>query len=63
MSSKTVTPNALIGGPIRIPPGFPLKACGNDSSLGEYGLEFLSGILRFILVHARKIMKSFRVAA
>jgi hypothetical protein len=25
-------PNALIGGPVRSSPGFPLKACGNDGS-------------------------------
>ena len=23
-------PNVLVGAPVRIPPGFPLKACGND---------------------------------
>src|SRR5436309_1135054 len=23
-------PNVLIGGPVRISPGFPLKTCGND---------------------------------
>jgi hypothetical protein len=23
-------PNAFIGGPVPNPPGFPLKACGND---------------------------------
>ncbi|MND04538.1 hypothetical protein D3C83_248660 [compost metagenome] len=28
-------PNALVGGPVRIPPGFPLKACGNDAMLGN----------------------------
>ena len=27
---RSSPPNALIGGPVRIPPGFPLKACGND---------------------------------
>jgi hypothetical protein len=31
-------PNVLIGGPVRIPPGFPLKACGNDGLVGEFGL-------------------------
>src|SRR6266511_5017440 len=32
-------PNVLIGGPVRIPPGFPLKACGNDGLIGELGVE------------------------
>jgi hypothetical protein len=27
---KAVTPECLIGGPVPISPGFPLKACGND---------------------------------
>jgi hypothetical protein len=30
MRLPIVTPNVLIGGPVRIPPGFPLQACGND---------------------------------
>src|SRR6266850_789334 len=28
--SKLSPPNVFIGGPVRTPPGFPLKACGND---------------------------------
>jgi hypothetical protein len=28
---KGVTPECFIGGPVRNPPGFPLKTCGNDS--------------------------------
>jgi hypothetical protein len=27
---KVVTPNVSIRGPVRVSPGFPLKACGND---------------------------------
>ena len=26
-------PNVLIGGPVPVSPGFPLKACGNDGTL------------------------------
>src|SRR5690349_21328645 len=33
---KLVTPNVLIGSPVRIPPGFPLTTCGNDE-LREHG--------------------------
>jgi hypothetical protein len=32
-------PNVLIGGPVRISPGFPLKACGNDGLVEELGVE------------------------
>src|SRR4030095_2042196 len=35
---KSSPPNVLIGGPVRIPPGFPLKACGNDGLVGELRL-------------------------
>src|SRR3972149_11658525 len=28
---KLSPPNVLIGGPVRVSPGFPLKACGNDA--------------------------------
>jgi hypothetical protein len=27
---KASPPNVFIGGPVPNPPGFPLKACGND---------------------------------
>jgi hypothetical protein len=27
------------GGPVRIPPGFPLEACGNDGLVGELEVE------------------------
>ena len=30
--SKGVTPNVLIGGPVPILPGFPIKPFGNDGS-------------------------------
>ena len=63
MSSKTVTPECSNRGSNPNSAWIPAESMRADSSLGEYGLEFLSGILRFILVHARKIMKSFRVAA
>ncbi len=36
---KIVTPNFLIGGPVRTPPGFPLEACGNDRLVRELALE------------------------
>ena len=29
-SLKLSPPNVFIGGPVRVSPGFPLKACGND---------------------------------
>jgi hypothetical protein len=52
-------PNVLIGGPVRISPGFPLKACGNDGLVGELGVEghtpFSSS------VGERKIMNHFVV--
>src|SRR6266511_2463798 len=32
-------PNVFIGGPVRVSPGFPLKACGNDGLIGELGVE------------------------
>jgi hypothetical protein len=44
-SQRPSPPNILIGGPVRIPPGFPLKACGNDGLVGELG-EF-KDILHF----------------
>ena len=34
-ASKPSPPNVLIGGPGRIPLGFPLKACGNDGLVAE----------------------------
>jgi hypothetical protein len=33
-SPKSSPPNVVIGGPVRVSPGFPLKICGNDE-LGE----------------------------
>jgi hypothetical protein len=52
-------PNVLIGGPVRIPPGFPLKACGNDGLVGELGVE---GYAPFAFsMGERKIMNHFVV--
>jgi hypothetical protein len=48
-------PNVLIGGP----PGFPLKACGNDGLVGELGVE---GYTPFSFsVGERKLMNHFVV--
>jgi hypothetical protein len=34
---KASPPNVFIGGPVPDPPGFPLKACGNDGlRIGNY---------------------------
>ena len=34
---KLSPPNVLIGGPVRVSPEFPLKACGNDGlQLGNF---------------------------
>ena len=56
---KRVTPRSvLIGGAVRIPPGFPLKACGNDGVVGELGVE---GYAPFAFsVSKRKILSSLR---
>jgi hypothetical protein len=54
-------PNVLIGGPVRIPPGFPLEACGNDGLVGELLVE---GHTPFSFsVGERKIMNHFVVFA
>ena len=42
---KPSPPNVLIGGPVRIPPGFPLKACGNDGLVGELEVEGYTSFL------------------
>jgi len=54
-ASKPSLPNAFIGGPVRIPPGFPLKTCGNDELASE--LPTCS----FILVCERMLINSFVV--
>src|SRR6476646_66876 len=54
-ASKPSLPNAFIAGPVRIPPGFPLKTCGNDELASE--LPTCS----FILVCERMLMNSFVV--
>jgi hypothetical protein len=37
MGLPKVTPNVLIGGPVQIQSGFPLKACGKDGLVEELG--------------------------
>jgi hypothetical protein len=51
-------PNVLIGGPVRISPGFPLKACGNDELVGELVLERHTPFS--LSVGERRLMKSLR---
>jgi hypothetical protein len=52
-------PNVLIGGPI--PPGFPLKACGNDRLVGELGLKAHTPFS--FSVGERKLMNHFVVTS
>jgi hypothetical protein len=56
---KTVTPERFNRGAVRIPPGFPLKTCGNDGLVGELGVEGHTPFSFF--VGERKLMNHFVV--